>query len=155
MYTDKPQCGAADGGSHVAYLSVFALNEGEPHPTRRDVGTVADGWYTFPQVFWRINDFSLAGFCAVAFDGHAFFQLIDGLLRNLPIHLGEIGSRMLEFRVQELFDESPLVGKEQGAFAVVVEATCRIHSRRESKLVERSMFGLGGELAEDTERLVE
>ena len=76
----------------MTHLSVLAFDEGETHPTGRDVGAVADGWYAFPKVFRCIDDFRLAGFGAVAFDGHASFQLVDSLLRDLTVHLRQIGA---------------------------------------------------------------
>ena len=84
----------------MAHLAVLAFDEGEPNPAGRDVGTVADGRHPFPKVLWGIDNLSLARFGVVTFDGDAFFQLIDGLLGDLSVHLGQIGARMLEFWIQ-------------------------------------------------------
>lgn len=62
---------------------------------------------------------------------------------------------MLELRVQQFLDEWPVVSKEQGTLAVVVEATGCIDIRRESEFIEGAMSSLGSELAEYAKRLVE
>ena len=139
----------------MAHLPVLAFDEGELYPAGRDVGAVADGRNAFPEVFGSFNDFCLTALGAVAFDDDTLLQLVHGLLRDLSVHLGEIGAWMLELRVKQLLDEGSVVGEEQGALAVVVEATGGIHACWETKLVERPMSGLGSELAEYAERLVE
>ena len=97
---DEPQGRKSYSGGHVAHLSVLAFDESETYPAGWDVGTVADGRHPFPKVFGCIDDFRLARFGAVAFDGHTSFQLVDSLLCDLPVYLREIGARMLKFWVQ-------------------------------------------------------
>ena len=139
----------------MAHLAVLAFDEGEAHPTCGDVGTVADGRHALPKVFGRTDNFGLAGFGTVSLYGHASFQLVDSLLCDLSVHLGEIGARMLEFRVKQPFDEFSVIGEEQGPLAVVVEAACGIHIGRKTELVECPMPGFGGKLAEYAKRFVE
>lgn len=139
----------------MAHLAVLAFDEGEAHPTRWDVGAIADRRDALPKVFGRGNDFRLAGFGAIALDGHAFFQLIYSFLCDLSVNLGEIGARMLEFRVQKFLDEFAVVGEEQGTFAVVVKAACCIHIRWEPEFIQSPMSGFGSELAKHAKRLVE
>ena len=97
----------------MAHLAVFAFDEREAYPTRRDIGAITDRRDAFPKVFRSLNDFRLARLGSVAFDGYTSFQLVYSLLRDLPIHLGEIGARMLESRVEQPFDEPSVVGEEQ------------------------------------------
>lgn len=97
----------------MAYLAVFAFDECEAYPTRRDIGAITDRRDAFPKVFRSLKDFRLARLGSVAFDGYTLFQLVYSLLRDLPIHLGEIGARMLESRVEQPFDEPSVVGEEQ------------------------------------------
>ena len=80
--------------------------------------------------------------------------MVDGLLRDLSVHLGEIGARMLEFWVKQLLDETAVVGEQQRSLAVVVEATSGIDACGEAELVEGPVPGLRGELAEDAKRFV-
>ena len=101
------------------------------------------------------DDLGTARFGVVSFDGHSFHQLNDGILCDLSVDLGEIGARMLVFRVKHSFDEFPVIGEEQRSFAVVIETSRRIHARRETELVERTVSGFRSELAEYAERLVE
>ncbi len=74
---------------------------------------------------------------------------------DLSIHLGQIGTRMFEFWVEQFLDEFPFIGEEKRAFAVVVEATGGIYTCRESKFIESAMTCLWGELAEYAKWLVE
>ena len=62
---------------------------------------------------------------------------------------------MLELWIQEFLDETSVVGEEQGTLAVVVEPPSGIHASRETELIECPMTGIGGELAENAEGLVE
>ena len=119
----------------MAHLAVLAFDEGEVDPTGWYVGAEADGRHALPKVFGRANDFCLAGFGAIAFDGYASFQLIYSLLRDLPVYLCQISSRMLKFRVKQFFDEFSLVGEEQGTLAVVVKATGGIHTCGETESI--------------------
>ena len=153
--TNKTQGGKTHCGSHVAHLSVLAFDEGELYPTGRNVGAITDGRHTLPKVLWRLNDFRLTRFGAVAFDGDAFFQLVDCFLSDLPVDLCPIGARMLEFRVKQFLDEPSLVSEEQSTFAVVVEATGSIHPSGEPEFVECPMSRFGSELAEYAVRFVE
>lgn len=139
----------------MAHLAVFAFDEREAYPTRRDVGAITDRRGAFPKVFWSFNDFRLARLGAVAFYAYTSFQLIDSLLRDLPIHLGKIGARMLVFRVEQPFDEPSVVGEEQSPLAVVVEPTGCIHVGRKAELIECPMSAFRGELAEHAKRFVE
>ena len=139
----------------MAHLPVFAFDEGESYPTRWDVGTVADGRHTLPKVFGWVDDLGLTRLGAVAFDAYAFSQLIGSFLSDLSVHLGEIGPRMLVFRVQQFLDEFSLIGEEQGTFAVMVKSTSSIHARGETEFIKCPMPSLGCELAEYAKRLVE
>ena len=91
----------------------------------------------------------------VALDVYALAELAHGLFGNLSVHLGQVGARVLEFRVEQFLDEFAVVRKQQGAFAVVVEPACRIHSRREGERVECRVSRFGRELAQYAEGLVE
>ena len=139
----------------MAHLAVFAFDEREAYPTRRDIGAITDRRDAFPKVFRSLNDFRLARLGSVAFDGYTSFQLVYSLLRDLPIHLGEIGARMLESRVEQPFDEPSVVGEEQSPLAVVVEPTGGIHVGRKAELIECPMPAFRGELAEHAKRFVE
>ena len=139
----------------MAHLAVLAFDEGEVDPTGWDVGAEADGRHALPKVFGRAYDFCLAGFGAIAFDGYANFQLIYSLLRDLPVYLCQISSRMLIFRVKQFFDEPCLIGEKQSTLAIVVEATGGIHIGGKSKFIKSPMPGFGGELAEHAVRFIE
>ena len=139
----------------MAHLAVLAFDEGEAHPTCGDVGAVTDGRHALPKVFGRTDNFGLAGFGTVSLYGHTSFQLVDSLLCDLSVHLGEIGAWVLKLRVQQFLDEFAVVGEKQGTFAVVVEAACGIDAGREPEFIECPMSRLGSELAEDAVGLVE
>ena len=97
----------------------------------------------------------LTGFGAVSFDGHAFFQLVDGLLCDLSVHLSQISAWMLKFRVKQFLDEFSVVGKEQGSLAVVVKTASSINAGWEPKFIQCPMPCFGGKLAKYAKRLVE
>ncbi len=74
---------------------------------------------------------------------------------DLSIHLGQIGTRMFEFWVEQFLDKFPFIGEEKRTFAVVVEPPGSIYTRGESKFIESAMTCLWGELAEYAKWLVE
>ena len=155
LHADEAKRGKTNGGGHVAHLSVLAFDEGEAHPTGGDGGAVANGGHALPKAFgWR-DDLGVAWFGAIAFDDNAFFQLSHRFGRDLSVYLGEIGARMLKFRVQEPLDELAVVGQKQGTFTVVVEAASGVNSGRKTELFEGAVARFRGELAQYAKRLVE
>ena len=47
----------------------------------------------------------------VALDVNAFSEFADSLFCDLPIDLSQVGSRMFVFRVEQFFNEFPVVGQ--------------------------------------------
>ena len=152
---DEPQGGEADGGGHVADLAVLALGEGEAHPAGGDVGAIADRGYSLPEVLRWQRFLGLAGAGAVPFDDDPFGQLLQRLVADFAIHLGEVGARVGVLRVQQPLDKPAIVGQQQGALAVVVEPSRGIDAGREAKPVEGGMSRLGSELAQHAVGFVE
>ena len=155
MHTDEPERGEAYGCSHVTDLAVLAFNERELYPASGDVCAETHGRSAVPNPVRGFDNFSFAGLGVVALDVYAFGEPTDGFFGDLTVHLREVCARVLVFRVQKFFDELAVISQEQSAFAIMVEATCGVHSWRKSEAIEGGVARFGGELAQNTKRLIE
>lgn len=155
LHTNEAQSRETDSSRHVSHLAVLSFYQSEAHPTRRNVGPIANRRNAFPQIFGSIYPFRLAWFRMIALNDHAFRQLTQGIGRNVAIHLSEISARMLKFRVKQLLYKAAIIGQQQSTFAVVVQTASSINLGREAKLIESQMSCLGRKLAQNAIRLVE
>ena len=111
MHADEAERREADGGGHVADLAVLAFNERELHPAGGNVCAETHRRVAGPKPIGFGCNFCLAGLGMVAFDVNAFSEFADSLFCDLPIDLSQIGSRMFVFRVEQFFNEFPVVGQ--------------------------------------------
>lgn len=153
MHTHKAQSREADCCCHVTHLAIFSLDKRELYPACGNVLAESYWGISLPEI-WGGDDFRFAGLGVVALDNDAFGELLYSFFGNLSVNLCEVGTRMPEFRVQQLLDELSVVCKKQRPFAIVVEATGGVNARWKVKFVKSLVTGLLCKLTQDTERLV-
>ena len=155
FYAYEAQSGKSDRSSHMAHLTILALGEREADPAGGDVCAEPDGWGAWPEVFGFLGDFGYAGLGMVPLDVDPCGEFFYGIFGDLAVNLGKVCARVTEFWVEQFFDERSVVRKEQGSFAVVVEAPGCVDASWKAELVKRLVPCFWRELAEYTERLVE
>ena len=131
----------------MADLTVFALGQRQAHPRRRDAFAVPDRRVAVGQIRRNGQDFGLARLGFVSLDRDAIFQPFDRVGRDLPVHLRQIGTGVREFRVEQFFDQTSVVGQQNQTFAVVIQPARRVHVRRQGKSVQSRVSAFGRELA--------
>ena len=155
---DEAEGGVAGGGGHAADLAVFALAEFEGEPGGGDVVSLADGRVARGEIGIGIEEFGAAGEGAVAADLDAGAENFEGRFVGDAFDLDGVAAAVAEFRVKELVDDLVLVGEEEEAFGVEVEATDGEDGVGEIEFGEGALGGFVGvlvELAEDAEGFVE
>ena len=95
----------------MADLAILALDERELYPACRNVCAEPYWRVTRPEPIGFGGDFYLARLGAIPLDVNAFSEFADSFFGDLPIHLSQIGTRVLVFRVEQLFDEFPVIGE--------------------------------------------
>ena len=93
----------------MAHLAVFAFDERELDPAGGNIGSETHRRVAGPEPIGFASNFCFAGLGMVAFDVNAFSEFVDRLFGDLPIHLREVRARVLEFWVEQLLDEFPVV----------------------------------------------
>ena len=95
----------------MAHLAVFAFDERKAHPASGYVGTETYRRVTRPKPIGFGGDFCFAGFGVVTFDVNAFGEFADSFFGDLSVDLREVCARVLVFRVEQFFDELPVIGQ--------------------------------------------
>jgi hypothetical protein len=120
--TDKAQSREAHGGAHPPHLPVPALIQNQFYPAIRDVCTETDGRVAEGDERGRVEEAGEGGPGAVVADGDAGGESAKGLGGDDAFDLRPVSTRMREAGVGEEVLEAAVVGEEEEAFAVEVEA---------------------------------
>ena len=147
----------ADSGGHAADLTVFAFGEFEGEPAVANVFPYANRWVAWSDAGRCIETAGTAGKGAVVADGHAECECFEGGSVGDAFDLDPVLARVCVPRIEETVDERTLVGEEEQAFAIGIEAADWVDARREFEIRERRPrgTGLGRELREDAVGFVE
>jgi len=133
-------------GGHPSYLAVAAFLDGELKPAGRNILAISHGGLALPDGgLGHDAGFGWQGFAIV--EENALAQalqsgVIDFTLHLCPIYLGHFMQWMGDLVLQ-----AAVVGQQQQAFRIIVEAAGGIDSRLMDKFLESGSAFLIGELA--------
>ncbi len=145
----------ADRGRHAPHLAVLAFLQGDGQPAGRLLGALAYRRIARPQP-WRLgNLYRMAGLGGeIAQVDRCLQPRQAGRVRH-AVHLHQIGFRLLVVGMGDVVLQLAVVGQQQQAFAVGVEAAGRVDVGDLQVVGQGGATGLGRELAQHLEGLVE
>lgn len=123
-------------------------------PARGNAGTVAHGRVPLPQPR-RLHPDGAGGQGEAVVKRHAVAQRLQCRLRDFALHLHPVGLGQLPARVADACLQRAVVGEQQQAFGIVVEASGRVNAGQVDEIGQHRATVLVAELAEHQEGLVE
>lgn len=140
-------------GAHASYLAIAALADRQFDPAGGDILALADGGLSIPNT-GVINFTRTGGKRGAIFQRNAFCQALKCQFCCLTLNLCEVGFFQLEAGVTDFCLEGTVIGKQQQAFGVPVQAASGVDVGNVQVVSESGVAIGSGELAEHAKGFV-
>jgi len=153
----QPQRRQAYRGGHAPHLAVASFAQGDRQPGVGHGLAEPHRRIAWPQRRRRLQQLHPRRQRRPVIEQHPVAQRLQHVPGRHALHLHPIGLVLLVARIGQAMRQATVVGEQQQAFAVVVQAPCRIHVPGQAETGQRRPRRLAaiGELAQHVEGFVE